>query len=85
MIKFILSHMDIPKDEPLVVLSMFDGIGTGRYVLESLGFTNVTYYAYEIDEYAKTIASKNYPDIIQLGDAFDLHRDDWELGKAFKD
>ena len=84
-IKFILSHMDIPKDEPLVVLSMFDGIGTGRYVLESLGFTNVTYYAYEIDEYAKTIATKNYPDIIQLGDAFDLHRDDWELGKAFKD
>lgn len=84
-IKFILSHMDIPKDEPLVVLSMFDGIGTGRYVLESLGFTNVTYYAYEIDEYAKTIASKNYPDIIQLGDAFDLQRDDWELGKAFKD
>lgn len=84
-IKFILSHMDIPKDEPLVVLSMFDGIGTGRYVLESLGFTNVTYYAYEIDEYAKTIATKNYPDIIQLGDAFDLHRDDWELGKVFKD
>lgn len=84
-IKFILSHMDIPKDEPLVVLSMFDGIGTGSYVLESLGFTNVTYYAYEIDEYAKTIATKNYPDIIQLGDAFDLHRDDWELGKVFKD
>lgn len=41
-IKFILSHMNIPKDEPLVVLSMFDGIATGRYVLESLGFTNVT-------------------------------------------
>lgn len=84
-IKFILSHIDAPKDEPIVVLSMFDGIATGRYVLESLGFTNVTYYAYEIDESAMFIANKNYPDIIQLGNAFDLHRDDWELGKCYDD
>ena len=83
-IKFILSHMNIPKDEPLVVLSMFDGIATGRYVLESLGFTNVTYYAYEIDQPAITVAMKNYPDIIQMGDAFDLRSDDWELGKHIK-
>lgn len=82
-IKFILSHIDVEKDEPIVVLSMFDGIATGRYVLESLGYTNVTYYAYEIDEPAKTIALKNYPDIIQLGDAFNLHREDWELGKLY--
>ena len=84
-IKFILSHIDAPKDEPIVVLSMFDGIATGRYVLESLGFTNVTYYAYEIDESAMFIANKNYPDIIQLGNAFDIHRDDWELGKCYDD
>ena len=81
-IKFILGHMNIPKDEPLVVLSMFDGIATGRYVLESLGYTNITYYAYEIDESAKAVAMKNYPDIIQMGDAFDLHRDDWNLKEA---
>lgn len=81
-IKFILSHMNIPKNEPLVVLSMFDGIATGRYVLESLGFTNVTYYAYEIDEPAIQVAIKNYPDIIQMGDAFDLHSDDWKLKEA---
>ena len=81
-IKFILGHMNIPKDEPLVVLSMFDGIATGRYVLESLGYTNITYYAYEIDESAKVVAMKNYPDIIQMGDAFDLHRDDWNLKGA---
>lgn len=83
-IKFILSHMNIPKDEPLVVLSMFDGIATGRYVLESLGFTNVTYYAYEIDEPAITVAMKNYPDIIQMGDAFALRDDSWELGKKIQ-
>lgn len=32
---------------------------------------------------AMTVALSNYPDIIQLGDAFDLRRDDWELGKRF--
>ena len=78
-IKFILSHIPAGKNEPIVVLSMFDGIATGRYVLDALGFTNVKYYAYEIDEGAKAIAMKNYPDIIQLGDAFDVLRDDWAL------
>ena len=64
--------------------SMYDGIGTGRYCLDKMGFTNVTYYAYEIDKPAMTVALSNYPNIIQLGDAFDLRRDDWELGKRFE-
>ena len=75
---------DVPRDEDIVVLSMYDGIGTGRYCLDKMGFTNVTYYAYEIDKPAMTVALSNYPDIIQLGDAFDLRRDDWELGKRFE-
>lgn len=70
---------DVPKDEEIVVLSMYDGIGTGRYCLDKMGFTNVKYYAYEIDKYAKQIAMSNYPDIIQCGDAFDLRKDDWGL------
>ncbi|CDC27079.1 putative uncharacterized protein [Firmicutes bacterium CAG:466] len=74
---------DVPRDEEIVVLSMYDGIGTGRYCLDKMGFTNVTYYAYEIDKPAMTVALSNYPDIIQLGDAFDLRRDNWELGKRF--
>ena len=32
---------------------------------------------YEIDSYAKQVAMKNYPDIIQCGDAFDLRNDNW--------
>ena len=76
---------DVPKDEESVVLSMYDGIGTGRYCLDKMGFTNVTYYAYEIDKSAIKVAQSNYPDIIQLGDAFALRRDDWELGKRFDD
>lgn len=75
---------DVPRDEEIVVLSMYDGIGTGRHCLDKMGFTNVTYYAYEIDKPAMTVALSNYPDIIQLGDAFDLRRDDWELGKRFE-
>ena len=70
---------DVPRDEEIVVLSMYDGIGTGRYCLEQMGFTNIKYYAYEIDPYAIKISSSNYPDIIQLGDAFDLRKEDWAL------
>ena len=71
---------DVPKDEEIVVLSMYDGIATGRYCLDKMGFTNVKYFAYEIDKYAKEIAMKNYPDIIQMGDAFQLRHPDWTIG-----
>lgn len=70
----ILNHAlkDVPRDEELIVLSMYDGIATGRYCLDKMGFTNVKYYAYEIDPYAQKIAMSNYPDIIQCGDAFQI-------------
>lgn len=38
-----------------------------------------------IDKPAMKVALSNYPDIIQLGDAFNLRRSDWELGKKFSD
>ena len=68
---------NVPKDEEIVVLSMYDGIGTGRYCLDKMGFTNVKYYAYEIDKYAIQIAMNNYPDIIQMGNAFDVIGAKW--------
>lgn len=71
---------DVPKDEEIVVLSMYDGIGTGRYCLDKMGFTNVKYFAYEIDKYAKEVAISNYPDIIHMGDAFALRHPDWTIG-----
>lgn len=71
---------NVPRDEEIVVLSMYDGIATGRYCLDKMGFTNVKYFAYEIDKYAKQVAMKNYPDIIQCGDAFDLRHPDWTIG-----
>ena len=70
----ILNHAlrDVPKDKELVVFSMYDGIATGRYCLDKMGFTNIKYYAYEIDPYAIKIAMSNYLDIVQCGDAFQI-------------
>lgn len=76
---------DVPRDEKLVVLSMYDGIGTGRYCLDKMGFKNVKYYAYEIDKYAMTVANDNYPDIIQCGDAFAVRDDGWRLESEVED
>ena len=76
----LLNHAlkDVPRNEEIVVLSLYDGIGTGRYCLDKMGFTNVKYYAYEIDKYAMAIANDNYPDIIQCGDAFAVREDSWK-------
>lgn len=73
-VKYILEHglKNIPKNEEIVVLSMYDGIATGRRILEELGFTNIRYYAYEIDKYCIKLTSYRYPDIIHCGDAFKI-------------
>lgn len=70
---------DIPRDEKIVVMSMYDGIGTGRYCLEKMGFTNVEYHAFEIDKYAMQIAQSNYPDIIEHGDAYQVRNDNFTI------
>lgn len=70
---------DVPKDEEIIVLSMYDGIGTGRYCLDKMGFTNVKYFSYEIDKYAMQVAKNNFPDIIQRGDAFAVREKNWHL------
>lgn len=76
----LLNHAlkDVPRDEEIIVLSLYDGIATGRYCLEQMGFTNVTYHAYEIDPYPMEVAMDNYPNIIQHGDAFAVREDDWQ-------
>lgn len=68
---------DVPKDYPIEVLSLYDGIATGRYCLEKMGFTNIKYKAYEIDKYAMNVATYNYPDIEECGDVFQVRNDDW--------
>lgn len=70
---------NIPKKEKIIVLSMYDGIATGRYCLDKLGFKNVIYFAYEIDKYAIQVALNNYPNIIEMGNAFDIRNSDWHI------
>jgi DNA (cytosine-5)-methyltransferase 3A len=68
---------NVPKDYPIEVLSLYDGIATGRYCLEKMGFTNIKYKAYEIDKYAMNVATYNYSDIEECGDVFQVRNDDW--------
>ena len=75
----ILKHMHIPLDEEIIVLSMYDGIATGRYCFDKMGYKNIQYHAYEIDKYAMQVAMKNYPNIIQYGDAFQIREDNWKI------
>lgn len=80
-IAHILGHIPGITTEPLEVLSMYDGMSCGHIALDKLGADVIKYYATEIDKFAVQTTLTNYPDTIQLGDAFDVRRDDWELPK----
>lgn len=54
------------------VLSVFDGMSCGRIALERAGIPVDNYYASEIDRFAISVSSNNYPDIIRLGDVREL-------------
>ncbi len=49
------------------VLSLFDGIATGRLALEMAGVPVDLYIASEIDKDAKAVARANWPDMIHIG------------------
>lgn len=53
------------------VLSLFDGISCGMLALERAGIPVEAYEAFEIDKYAVTVSSKNYPEINHHGNVFD--------------
>jgi cytosine-specific methyltransferase len=54
---------------PITVLSLFDGMSCGRLALERAGIPVRRYFASEIDKYAIQVATKNFPDIYQIGNA----------------
>lgn len=54
------------------VLSLFDGISCARVALQRLDI-RCTYYASEIDGYAKDVAKDNFPDTIHIGDVRNVH------------
>lgn len=55
-------------DSGINVLSLFDGMSSGRIALERLGIKVNQYFASEIDKHAITVSKANYPDIIHIGD-----------------
>lgn len=75
----ILSHFEGLTAEPVEVLSMYDGMSCGHIALGKLGADVSAYYATEIDKYAIATTQHNYPETIQLGDAFQVREPDWEL------
>lgn len=64
-------------EKPLEVLSMYDGMSCGRLALDKLGASVAVYWATEIDEYAIKVTQANFPDTVQLGDAFQVREDKW--------
>ena len=78
-IAHILSHCPGIRTEPIEVLSMYDGMSCGRLALRELGANVVRYYATEIDKYAIMTTQANFPDTIQLGDAFQVREDNWKI------
>lgn len=78
-IAHIMSHFDGLTTEPVEVLSMYDGMSCGHIALDKLGATVATYYATEIDKYAVQTIQHNFPETIQLGDAFQVRGEGWTL------
>ena len=69
-ISHILSFIPNIKNEDVEVLSMYDGMSCAQIALNAIGANVVKYYATEIDKYAIQTCMANFPDTIQLGDAF---------------
>lgn len=80
-IAHIMRHIPGIQIAPVEVLSMYDGMSCGHLALDRLGAYVRAYYATEIDKYAVQTTQHNYPDTVQLGDAFQVRDPDWEFWK----
>jgi DNA-cytosine methyltransferase len=52
----------------MTVLSLFNGMNTGRQALENIGIKVNKYYSSEIKPYAIQLTQHHFPDTIQVGD-----------------
>ena len=78
-IKHQLSYIPNILTEEIEVLSMYDGMSCGQIALEEMGCNVVKYYATEIDPYAIKTTQYNFPNTIQLGDAFGVREKGWNI------
>ena len=76
-IAHILSYCPGITVEPLKVLSMYDGMSCGHLALNKLGANIFQYCSSEIDKFAIKTTQTNFPDTVQLGDAFQVREKEW--------
>lgn len=76
-IAHIMGHFEGLTAEPVEVLSMHDGMSCGHIALGKLGAEIASYHATEIDKFAIQTTQANFPDVVQLGDAFQVREDGW--------
>lgn len=64
---------DYKEKRPIRVLSLFDGIGTGRFVMDQLGIEVDVYYSSEVDLDAVNVAVVQHrTNVIQLGNVEEI-------------
>lgn len=80
-IKWIMQHIPNIENETIDVISLYDGMSCGMIALKELGCNVTMYVAYEIDKYAIQTTMANFPEIVQLGDAFKVRELEWSLEK----
>lgn len=76
-IAHILSFIPGITEDEVNVMSMYDGMSCGHIALDKLGVNVRKYYATEIDKYAIQTAKENYPEMIHLGDAYQVRNAEW--------
>ena len=76
-IAHILHYAPGITEEPLKVLSMYDGMSCGHLALNKLGANIFQYCSSEIDKFAIKTTQTNFPDTVQLGDAFQVREKEW--------
>lgn len=76
-IAHILSHFEGIASKPVEVLSMYDGMSCGQIALNKIGADVREYRAMEIDKFAIACTQANFPNTIQLGDAFQVRDEGW--------
>lgn len=78
-IAHIMSHFEGLTAGPVEVMSMYDGMSCGHIAMDKLGVEIASYRATEIDKYAIQTTQANFPDVVQLGDAFQVREESWWL------
>lgn len=76
-IAHIMGHFEGLTAGPVEVLSMYDGMSCGHIALDKPGVEIASYHATEIDKFAIQTTQANFPDVVQLGDAFQVREDGW--------